>query len=97
MRRPNIKLMDGIFASILLSIFGMGVAVHSKVGDLADLVAQDKVMNVMQADYSTTWKSNGGTMTHTVNTTTRSGETEDQAVARHQAKVAALQAIYPPD
>jgi len=45
--------------------------------------------------FETSWTSGG--VTHTVTTTCNKGETPEECLARHQAAVAAMQEIYPPD
>lgn len=48
----------------------------------------------LQPDFTTTWTS-AGPLTQTVNTYQKEGDTYDETVTIHAAKVAALQATYP--
>ena len=45
----------------------------------------------------TTTSSSGGTLNHTVTTTPNEGETEAETATRHARRVAALEAVFPPE
>ena len=79
----------------------MGLYLTSSVNDIRPEVLAELMKSMEQEmaervpDHTTTW-TDATNKTHTVNTYCESGQTPAECAATHQAKVAALEALYPP-
>lgn len=79
---------------IVAGLFTLGVMGWMQVR-VSSLDAQVSALEELIMDkLSLTWRSTNGT--HVIETVQRAGETDEQHEARHNARVARQQAIYPP-
>jgi hypothetical protein len=87
------RLTNILLAAVLVAGVGATSIFVSGIDDIHQLQAY--IGRRVMPDFTTTWTSDG--MTVTVNTTIKDGETNAQAAARHRAKVDALLVQFPKD